>query len=263
MRLRVAIGSVLAILVSAIAISTAALKAPGKRPARQIGDLYLPITAHQLPPENGVVPVELKCEKAELSTPNTIKKLSCVIKNNATKYIAAVTLNIFVTLEKEGKTSTDSSFLTIDTFVHPDFRGEHENNLIPPKGERPFQDLPTTYDGAVIKGLAVSVDYVEFKDNSTAGPNRSGSRIIIDIREGAAKYKRWLVQKYHQGGKSINAILPLLEKDQPIPYESGIQNGDQQQGAIFYRNYARKTYQAKGAGGLTKHLEHSNTTVNK
>jgi hypothetical protein len=262
MRSRTAIGILLAVLVGAIAISTVALKARSDQIAGQVGDSQLPIVTHQLSSENGVILVELKCENAELSTPSALKKLSCVIKNNTNKYIAASTMNISVILEREGKTSTDSSFLTIDTFVHPDFRSEHGNNLIPPKGERPFQDLPTSYDNAVIKGVAISVDYVEFGDNSMAGPNRSGSRIITDIREGAAKYKQWLIQKYNQNGKAINAIVPLLENDQPIPYESGIQNGDQQQGAKFYRNYARKTYRTKGAEGLIKHLEQTSTSVN-
>jgi hypothetical protein len=263
MRSRVAIAVMLAALVSVIAISTAELKAPGNQTTKQFGDLQLPVVTHQLPLENGVIPVELKCENAELSAPSSLKKLSCVIKNNTNKYIAAATINISITLEREGKTSIDSSFLTIETFVHPDFRAEHRNNVISPKGERPFQDLPTSYDNAVIKGIAISVDYIEFTDNSTAGPNRAGSRIITNIREGAAKYKEWLSQKYNQSGKSINAIVPLLEKDQPIPYELGIQNGDQQQGVVFYRNYARKSYKTKGAEGLIKHLTLTSTSVNK
>lgn len=263
MRSRTAIGIVLAMLVGAIAISTAALKARSNQTNRQVGDSQIPVVTHQLSAENGIIPVELRCENAELSAPSALKKLSCVIKNNTNKYIAAASINISITIEKEGKTSTDSSFLTIDTFVHPDFRSEHENNFIPPKGERPFQDLPTSYDNALIKGVEIGVDYVEFAGNSTAGPDRSGSRIINNIREGAAKYKQWLIQKYNQNGKSINAIAPLLEKDQPIPYESGIQNGDQQQGAKFYRDYARKTYKTKGAEGLIKHFKQTSTSVNK
>ncbi|HEX8846043.1 MAG TPA: hypothetical protein VF791_15435 [Pyrinomonadaceae bacterium] len=263
MRSRVAIVILLAALVGLIVISTAVLRARSDQTTQQLGDSRIPIVTNQLPSESGVIPVELKCEDAELSAPNALKKLSCVIKNNTDKHIAAAAMNISITLEKEGQTSIDSSFLTIETLVHPDFRSEYRNNLIPPKGERPFQDLPTNYGDAVIKGVTIRVDYVEFTDNSTAGLNQAGLRIITNIREGAVKYKEWLIRKYNQSGNSINAIVPLLEKDQPIPHDLDIRNGDQQQGVIFYRNYARKTYKTKGAEGLIKHLKQPSTSVNK
>jgi hypothetical protein len=224
----------------------------------------IPVTTDQLPSENGVIPVELRCEDAKLSAPNALEKLACVIKNNTNKYISAATINISVIFEKEGKPSTDSSFLTIETFVHPDFRDEHKDNLIPPRGERRFQDLPSSYDGAVINVVTVRIDYIEFADNAMAlGPNHAGARIISNIRTGAAKYRDWLVQKYNQSGGVIDAITPLLEKDQPIPPELDIQNGDEQQGVVSYRNYARKTYQTKGIEGLIKHLRQTTAPVNK
>lgn len=223
----------------------------------------IPVTVSQLQQDKGVIPVELKCENAELSAPDTIKKLSCLIKNNTNKYISAATINILINLEKEGKPSLDSSFLTIETFMHPDFHEEHKNNLIPPGGESHVEDLQTRYDNAVLKGVTVQIDYVEFSNATPLGPNRAGSRIISNIREGAAKYKDWLVQKYIQNGRSINAIIPLLDKSQPLPSELDIQNGDQQEGLIIYRNYARKTYEAKGAEGLIKYLERASPSVNK
>jgi hypothetical protein len=209
-----------------------------------------------------VIPVELRCEDAEMSAPNALEKLSCVIKNNTNKYIAAAAVNISFLTEREEKLSLDSSYLTIETFGHPDFREEHKDNLISPGGERSFQDLPTNYDNAVIKGVTVRIDYIEFADSATTlGPNRAGSRIISNIREGAEKYKNWLVQKYNESGKSINSIIKLLEKNQPIPAELEIQNGDQQQGVIFYRNYARKTFETKGANGLSKRLSQPSTSI--
>jgi hypothetical protein len=225
---------------------------------------HIPVTTNQLEPDNSVIPVELKCEAAELSAPNTLEKLSCLIRNNTNKYITAATMNISITLEKEGKPSIDSSFLTIETFVHPDFREEHKNNLIPPGGERHIEDIQTSYDNAVVKGVTVRIDYVEFADDAARlGPNHAGSRIISNIREGAAKYKDWLIQKYIQSGRSINSITILLEKGQLPLDELGIKNGDQQQGVVFYRNYARKTYETKGAEGLIKYLKQTSTSVNR
>jgi hypothetical protein len=229
--------------------------------ARQF-ERSMPVVTDQLQQDNGVIPVELRCENAELSAPNALEKLSCVIRNNTNKYIAAATINISLRTEKEGKETLDSSYLTIETFGHPDFRQEHQDNLIPPGGEFPFQDAPTSYDNIVIKGVTVRIDYIEFADSATRlGLNRAGSRIIANIREGAEKYKNWLVKKYNESGKSINAIAPLLEKDQPIPAELDIQNGDQQQGVIFYRNYALKTFKIKGADELSKRLNQPRTAT--
>lgn len=262
MRLRTVISIGLVISVSTPVIATASLKGRSKQTAKQAGGLRIPTITDQLTAENGVIPVELRCEDAELSAPNALEKLSCVIKNNTTKYIAAATINISLHTEREGKQSLDSSYLTIETFGHPDFREEHRDNLIPPGGERAFQDLPASYYNVVIKGVIVRIDYIEFADSTTRlGPNRAGSRIIANIREGAEKYKNWLVKKYNESGKSISLIVPLLEKNQPIPAELDIQNGDQQQGVIFYRNYARKTFKTKGANGLSKRLNQSSLSI--
>lgn len=261
MPLRTISGIGLALLISAVVIATTGLKAGSKQATVQTEGLQLPIVARQLPSGKGVIPVELRCGNAELSAPNAIEKLPCVIKNNTDKYISAATVTISITLEEKGRTYSGSSFLTFDTFIHPDFREEHKNNLIAPKEEYSLQSLSESYDDAIVKGVIAQVDYVEFADNTALGSNQAGSRIIANIRAGAAKYRDWLVEKYNRSGKSMNAIAPLLEKDQPLAEELGIQNGDQQQGAIIYRNFARKTYEAKGTEGLSKYLKQTSTSA--
>jgi hypothetical protein len=205
--------------------------------------------------QNGVIPVELYCDNAELSAPNSLERLRCVIKNNTNKKITAVTINTSIVLESGGKSSLDSGFLTLQAFVHPDFREEHRDSLISPGEERPVEDAAVSYDDAVITGFRTRIDYVEFADNTAMGINQAGSRIVADVRAGATKYKNWLTHKYNRSGKSLEAIVPLLEKSSPLPEEIGIQNDGQQQGAILYRNYARKTYENKGADALIKHLK--------
>ncbi len=181
------------------------------------------VTTNQIQPDKGIIPVELKCENAELSAPNAIEKLSCVIKNNTQKYITAGSLYTSITVEQEGKTFAVSTYDVFDTFLHPDFRADHTNNLIAPGKEYRLNDLPVTYDNNVlVKGITVQIDYLEFADNSMLGPNRAGSRIVGDMREGAAKYKNWIAQKYKEKGKSIEAIIPLLDADQPLAEELGI-----------------------------------------
>lgn len=222
----------------------------------------LPVETEPLQPVKGAGSVELRCEDAELPAPDTIQKLSCVIKNGTKKPISAATVKTSVLLEQDGRPSVDSGYLTFENSAHPDFREERKNDLIPAGGEYPFQDLVTEFHGAVIKRIKVQFDYVEFADNSPAlGPNRAGARIISDIRKGAAKYKEWLVQQYNRSGKSADAIVSLLERDDTIPREAGVESGDQEQGAVIYRNFARRVYRSKGAESLKKYLD-QNVPVN-
>jgi hypothetical protein len=263
MRSRAAILIVLAMLIGAIAISTAALKARSNQTTGQVGDIKIPIVVHQLPSENGMISVELKCDNAELSAPNVLEKLSCVIKNNTRNYISAGALYISITLESDGKPLVVSTYDTFDTFLHPDFREDHKNNLIAPGKEYRLNDLPSSYgEDVVIKGIAVKIDYIEFANNSMLGENRGGSRIIGDTRVGAAKYKNWLTQEYKRKGGKIEALVPLLDGSQPLP-ELGVQNAEQERGAIMYRKYSRRTYADKGAAGLVKHLKETSTSINK
>ena len=218
-------------------------------------ETQIKVATNQLPAQNGVIPVEVVCDNAELSAPNALEKLSCVIKNNSGKYISAGTIRSAISLEKDGQSFVQSAYDTFDSFLHQDFREDHKNNLVGPGREFRLNDLPTDYEiGVVITGITVEIDYIEFDDNQTLGPNRGGSRVITNIREGASRYKNWLAQKYKEGGKKVNVILPLLEKSRPLPEELGVQNGEQKRGAIMYRNYARRTYETIGPEALAKHL---------
>jgi hypothetical protein len=215
----------------------------------------IPVIANQLQAENGVVPVELRCENAELSAPSAIEKLSCVIKNNTNKYISAGTLYTSITMEIGGQETVVSSFDTFDTFLHSDFREERKNNLIGPGKEYILNDLPNSYDNAVIKRINAQIDYIEFNDSSALGPDRGGSRITKNMREGAAMYKVWLVEQYKKRGKSVDAIIPLLNGTYPLQEELGFTNEEQQSGANLYRKYARRVYEDKGKEALIKNLQ--------
>lgn len=224
---------------------------------------YLPIKAKQVRSDDGTLPVSLRCDDAELSAPNEIEKVSCVIVNNTNKRISAAGVVFTVIVEQDGETSPDSSLLTIETFIHPDLREDKQNNLIPPGGEGSVRPLPVSYDDAVIRGVSMEVDYVEFEDKSTFGPDKVGSRVITNIRAGAAMYKNWLVGKYRQNGQSVESLVRILDR-QPMPEEEiGIKNDDQRQGAIIYRNHTRSTYESKGPGSLVKHLRQSDPSPNQ
>jgi hypothetical protein len=224
----------------------------------------LPVSATQLPADNGIIPVELQCEDAELSAANALEKLSCVIKNNTKRFIVAGTIYTTITIEKEGKSLSIGSYDTFDTFLHPDFREDHPGNMIHPRGNYRLDDLPGSFeDGVVIKAIAVRVDYVEFADHAALGPNRGGAQIIAETREGAAKYKKWLARKYDESKGSMKEIVALLDTEQPLAEELEIKTANQEHGAIMYRNYARRTYQNKGAEALTRHLKQTSASDNQ
>jgi hypothetical protein len=216
---------------------------------------YLPISVQQLPSANGVVAVELKCENAELLGPNKVENFPCELMNNTNKRISAVSVAYSIVLEKDGQVSSHDEVLTLETFVHPDIREERKDNLIPPRGERPIRPLPISFDDAIVKGVSMQVDYVEFEDTSSLGPNKAGSRIISGLRSGAAKYRNWLLRQYSSSGKSTAVITSLIQDDSIPEGELGIDNENQRQGVIMYRNYLRRSYEAKGAESVAKFLE--------
>lgn len=218
----------------------------------------------QMQQDNGIIPVELKCDDVKLPTPNALNELTCTLKNNTQRHISAGAVYTSLILERDGKAALISSYDTFDTFVHQDFREDHKNNLIAPGKEYRLTELPVSYsDDVVIKEVSVQVDYVEFADNSTLGVNRGGARVIGNLRGGAAKYKNWLAQEYKQKGMSLDALLPLLDGSQPLPTDIELQNPEQERGAIIYRKFALRTYKEKGAEGLIKHLKAVSTSLSK
>jgi hypothetical protein len=264
----------IAIVTGAVVIESAAVRVrqsvdiePNRRlplDVQQAKGLRLQVITKQLPPENGVNPVELKCVDAELSSPNALEKLSCVLINKTSKPISAGAIYTSMNVEKEGVLSVSSDYVMFDTFIHPDFRNEHRNNLFLPGQEYPQDKLPVTYDfGIVIKSVIVGIDYIEFADKTSLGPNQAGSRIISDSRLGAAKYKNWLVQRYDQAGKSLAAVIPLLDGNEELPEELGFQTGSELGGARMYRNFARRTYKTEGAEGLLKYLKNPRSSLYK
>jgi hypothetical protein len=213
----------------------------------------LPVTVLPMSGGNGQHEAELACDDVQLSTPNSIQKLSCVLKNRSAKSITAGTLAITINLEVHGKIEAVTAYDTFDSFLHPDFRSQHALNQIRP-GESYRMDLgPAAYDGKVVS-IAATIDYVEFLDGSTTDSQTNGARIVSNLREGAAKYKRWLAQKFAEKKKSVDAIVPLLYDRENLPPEFLLLNSDQQQGARLYRDHSRRSYEQRGRAVLTEEL---------
>jgi hypothetical protein len=204
---------------------------------------------------DGSVSVELRCSEAELSSPNSIEKLTCVIKNNTDRFITAGTLAVTIVLEeKNGKELDQKSYDTFDTFVHPDFRHDHPNNRIGPGAEYTIYEMPSGYSDVVIKSIAATIDYIDFGDNRPSGFNSKGSQIVADIREGASRYKTWLISKYKQNGKSVDEVSKVLNENLSSR-EIGLQNSNQESGADMFRKYLLRDFKEKGSEPLKKRLD--------
>lgn len=245
---KISIGLVILLVVTVVVTGTL------KKQDDQKLNLQVPVSIKQLPHENNIIPVELRCSDIVLTAPNKLEELPCVLINHTNKYIIAGSVGISIITDKDGKRTPDSSYFTFDSFLHPDFNKQPRQSTIPPGGQRPIYNLSEEYD-AEVKEVLMQIDYVEFADNSTLGANRAGSRIISDVRGGATKYKNWLVQKYKENGNSIDAVVRLLENNGPLPEELALPSGDQREGALQYRNLARKTYKTKGAKALVNFFE--------
>lgn len=223
--------------------------------ATQTGAIMLPVSVQNLSSETGTNPVELRCENARLSAPNYIERLSCVLKNNSDRAIRAGTLVVNVTIEERGAMETISSYDSFDRFLHPDVHSEHGLNFIPPQGEYVIEHLPTSYGEGIVKSISESIDYIEFADGPPLGRNVAGARIINDVRQGAGKYKDWIVREFHRDGSSPGAILQILNAGDVEGAGLDLQNGDQKTGANLFRKYLLRTYASKGEAELVKHLK--------
>lgn len=259
MRSKTIIAVGLVILFAASSMLVATFKAYTSESVNSNQVKEIPITVKQLESQNGIIPVELRCDDVKLNVPNKLENISCRATNNTDKNIFAVVVTILITFEQQGQKSLDSSNLAIEKNLHPDYLEEHKDTVIHP-GEQAFiQTNPTTYDDdAVVKEILMQIDYVEFKDTTTLGNDRFGSKLLKEVREGAAKYKNWLAKKYEESGKSETRMVNLLQKNQPIPEELNLK-GRFWEGAFQYRNFLRRSYEAKGREIFNKYLTKSIT----
>jgi hypothetical protein len=207
----------------------------------------LAVTVRQIAPVGGVVPVVLTCGDAKLVGSGEILQLPCTLENNSPGVMVAGTLHLVTKLKVDGKEDAMSNYETFDTLLHPDFREEKKNSFVQPG--RPFRiDItPVDYLDAVIKNIAIEIDYIQFLDDSFVGPNQAGSRILGGIRVGAVKYKNWLAKQYRQTRESITRVEQLLEDESLSSADLDLQNSDEMTGANMYRKYVRRMNKQRGS----------------
>lgn len=243
------------LLAGMTAVASASLVADKSLSASQQGERRIPINATQLPPEDGAFPVEIRCGNARSSAPNRLDEFSCLVVNNTSKKISALAAIYSVVIEGPTGESRETSLLTYDLIHHPDIHEAKRLKLLPPKESRTLQPSgPITFEDATISGVEVHLDYVEFEDKTSIGPNTQGAKMIDSMREGAAKYKAWLVQQYKRKKMEADEVAALLENSELPPELNFNGDPDLAEGARLYQRIMRKVYASQGPAELKRYL---------
>ena len=239
------------LLFGVAGVGSTALHKPSNEAHNQVGLQQLPITVKQLQPDNNNT-VELLCGTASVTPPNILNGFECILRNNTQKSITAANI-IYSTVLEEGSLETkDSRNQILLTNFHPDFYDKEKN--IVPGGSNSLKPAGVfTYHNAVIKGIEVYIDYVEFEDGTSMGLDVEGSKLIKDFRAGAVKYKSWLAKESKQ--KSIDTLIQSAPSDEELQKaEIGLTNVTQKEGARRYGIALRNLYKQRGPTEVQKYL---------
>ena len=236
-----------------------AFQKPSNEDRNQVGLQQLPITVKQLQPgiNNSV---ELVCGTASVTPPNILNGFECTLKNNTQQSITAANIIYSTVLEENGLETRDSRNQILLTYFHPDFY-EKQKNIMPGGTNSLRPGGVFTYYNAVIKGIEVYLDYVEFEDGTSMGPDVEGSKLIKDFRAGAVKYKNWLAKESKQ--KSIDTLIQATQSDEEFQKpEIGLNNITQKEGARRYGIALRKLYKQHGPTEVQKYLSTTPQGIN-
>jgi hypothetical protein len=221
--------------------------------ANQSEPTEVPVIVKPFRAAKAAVAADLRCDTAYVTQPGTLQKFSCTLKNSSNKEIVAAAVEYSIILESNGEKVTDTRVHTLVTSLDKDLTGP--GKFIPAGGESIVGPPgPMFYANSVIKGIEVKVDYLEFLDNTTLADTDKGSKIIANVRAGAAKYRSWVFKKYKQKGESIDALSELLRGgDLPNATELNL-NIDEEDGARAYRTLLRHAIETRGAAEVRKIL---------
>lgn len=167
-----------------------------------------PVIVNQIVSQDGTPLVEIFQAKCD-GTPMRLESCSWRVRNNSDKKITAMAL--------------------VWTFVWSDGHSEHSENIyrfsdlvllkgesagLAPGNETSVQYIepPRVEGNEFVKSIRASLDYVEFTDKSSLGPDHSGAaRRFAITRAGARAYRDWLLDIYQQRGPK--AVVEELRKE--------------------------------------------------
>jgi hypothetical protein len=246
-----AILAIVAIVFSLNSLVLAGIYVAARAPSFKAQPKPAEATARQLMPENGVIPVELQDLRLELISSHTIKETRLNVLNHTRKTITAVGLTFEIHfLDAGGIERVNPDTLTVDYLLTADL---HKVKPIGPDQKGEMLNLDADLQpGFRITGEVVSIDYVEFDDHTTLGPDKHTSATINAYREGAAKYKAWIRSEYQKHDRNVSAILPLLD-EKTLPSSLAL-TGKASGGANVWRVHLKEHYQTHGKEGLEEIL---------
>lgn len=213
------------------------------------------IIADQLPADEGLIPIEIQQMQVSSSASNQIDSISYLVRNNTSKKIKAFVVARTITYEENGTKYTAASSDAAEFELHPDFAETSRVKSLSPGESEPMESSGAVSfgDGTVIKEVRLRIDYVQFDDGSVLGQGSDGERQVTLAREGAARYKAWLKERYVQSGRSLNEVLTLLQTDE-VPEELGLTDSNQILGARNYRLRLLRIFQTDGPDKVKKYL---------
>lgn len=214
------------------------------------------VDVEELPPDKGLIPVEIQNARVSSIKRSEIQELSYFVRNNTDKAITAIGIIRKIVFEEAGTDYTDISYTTIDAVLHADVSDSSRvKRLMAGKVEPMTESGPLGFgNGTSIKRVVLRIDYVEFDDNTALGVGSESERKLKLSRDGALKYKEWLVSRYQKSHQSLSTVLALLQEDD-VPADIGIGDINQILGAKAYRARLLKVFQTEGATKVQTYLQ--------
>lgn len=243
------IGATILLLTTVSIVTISTLKAQDNRDFAQ---MEIPVVIKPLKTGDDIVPVDIQCEKVFITKPDTLDGFTCILINRTNKNISASSVRYSIIVDSNGKEKQIDRLTTAVPYIHPDL--SEVKKPIEPGGSLSITPLgPIVEPDFVINRLELEPIYIEFDDETTVGIGGKNAELIASVREGAARYKNSLRQKYLDKGKSVQEILPLLEDN--APFDSEIENFSQRAGAKAYRKFLREKYEKNGIQAINKVLD--------
>src|SRR5215217_1538556 len=150
------------------------------------------VVVNPLPAKDGVTPIEILQPTVVSSAPNTLDDLTYFLRNNSGKAVIALAVIRTIGYEEGGKVYAHAVYTMMDAAFHPDMGGK----LFLPASQMTMEAAgPVGFDDdVVIKEITLTIDYVSYADQTAYGSGGEGERRIKAMRDGARRYKSWLVQ---------------------------------------------------------------------
>jgi len=212
----------------------------------------IPVVIKPLRVGNQIVQVEIKCQPVLIPKPDTLERFTCTLTNRTNRSIWAYGVRYSIIFESNGQVNQISRINTVISYIHPDLL-EVKKPITPGSFSFITPLGPIVLNNSVIKRLELEAFYIEFDDATTAGIGGKSREMIANVRNGAARYRNSLRQKYVGRGRSVQAILPLLQENAPLGL--GKLSFDQKAGAKAYRRFLRKQEKKGGSASVKRVLD--------